>query len=219
MGTHLDAARRLAGPQHDRHGPALLRVIDVDRQEAAFVIMSVEQRELLMAMDDIAGVVNVERDGCGLARIAIHPCVDQSVGQADHVAQARRILQPRQRRLGTQIPARIRQATAGELERWIGPQMIEVVGVLVAAADREHAGAEHIDKAVHDPRRIAPIREHPGQFVGQTETPLGHRQKHHAPVRGQATAIEGSCDFLGLNGWKREWQNRIIGHGGRGVRG
>jgi hypothetical protein len=35
--------------------------------------------------------------------------------------------------------------------------MIEVVGVLVAAADREHAGAEHIDKAVHDPRRIAPI--------------------------------------------------------------
>src|SRR5215468_3081707 len=33
-------------------------------------------------------------------------------------------------------------------------------------------------------------------------------------VRGQATAIEGSCDFLGLNGWKREWQNCIIGHAG-----
>ncbi|MEY9134417.1 hypothetical protein ACVIWV_009405 [Bradyrhizobium diazoefficiens] len=62
--------------------------------------------------------------------------------------------------------------------------MIEVVGVLVAAADREHARAEHIDQAVHDPRRIAPIREHPGQIVGQAETPLGHRQKHHAPVRG-----------------------------------
>ena len=26
------------------------------------------------------------------------------------------------------------------------------------AAHREHASAEHIDKAVHDPRRIAPIR-------------------------------------------------------------
>ena len=43
MGTHLDAARRLAGPQHDRHGPALLGVVDMDRQEAALVIMSVEQ--------------------------------------------------------------------------------------------------------------------------------------------------------------------------------
>src|ERR1019366_260084 len=35
MGTHLDAAWRLAGPQHDRDRPALLRVVDVDRQEAA----------------------------------------------------------------------------------------------------------------------------------------------------------------------------------------
>jgi hypothetical protein len=80
--------------------------------------------------------------------------------------------------------------------------MIEVVGVLVAAADREHASAKHIDKAVHDPRRIAPIREHPGQIVGQTETPLSHRQKHHAPIRGKAATIEGSGDFPGVNGWK-----------------
>jgi hypothetical protein len=54
MGTYLDAVRRLAGPQHNRHGPALLRVVDVDRQEAAFVIMSVEQRELLVAVIDLA---------------------------------------------------------------------------------------------------------------------------------------------------------------------
>ena len=209
----------LPGRSTDRHGPALLRVIDVDRQEAAFIVMSVEQRELLMAVDDIAGVVNIECDRCRLARVAIHPCVDQGVGQPDHVAQARSILQARQRRLGTQIATAVRQPSAGQLECRIGPQMIEVVGVLVAAADREHAGAEHVDNAVHDPRRIAPIREHPRQIVGQTETPLGHRQKHHASIRGQAPTIEGCRDLLGLNGWKRERQNRIIGHGGRGVRG
>src|SRR5712671_4585693 len=48
----------------------LFCVSDVDRQEAAFVIMSVEQRELLMAVDDIAGIIDVERDGCRLARVA-----------------------------------------------------------------------------------------------------------------------------------------------------
>ena len=47
-----------------------LGVVDVDRQEAALVIMSVEQRELLMAVDDIAVIVDVERDGCRLARVA-----------------------------------------------------------------------------------------------------------------------------------------------------
>jgi hypothetical protein len=72
MDTDLDAARRLAGPQHDRHGPALLRVVDVDRQEAAFVIMGVEQRELLMAADDIAGVVDIRGDRCG-ARTGSYP--------------------------------------------------------------------------------------------------------------------------------------------------
>src|SRR5664279_5440665 len=122
---------------------------------------------------DIDDTCDVERDGCRLVRVAIHPCVDQSVGQSDHVAQARSILQPRQRRLRTQIATGVRQPSAGQLECRIGPQMIEVIGVLVAAADREHASAEHIDKAMHHPRRIAPIREHPGQLVGQTETPLG----------------------------------------------
>ena len=174
----------------------------MDRQEAAFVIMSVEQRELLLAVDDIAGVVDVQVDGCGLARVAVHPCVDQGVGQSYHVAQARSILQARQRWLGAQIATAVRQPSAGQLERRIGPQVIEVGGVLVAAADREHTSAEHIDKAVHDPRRIAPIRDHPGELVGQTETPLGHRQKHHAPIRGQAPTIEGSGDFLARNGWK-----------------
>jgi hypothetical protein len=174
--------------------------------------MSIEQRKLLMVVDDIAGIVDVERDGCRLARVAIHPCVDtkcRSVGSrragAEHSPGA-----TGSAGLGTQIATSIRQPSAGQLECGIGPQMIEVVGVLIAAADREHARAEHIDEAVHDPSRVAPIREHPGQLVGQAETPLGHREKHHAPVRGQPTAVEGSCDFLGVNGWKREWQNRIV---------
>jgi hypothetical protein len=135
-------------------------------------------------MDDVAGVVDIQRDGPRLARVAVHPGVDQNIGQSDHIAQPRRVLQPRQRRLGTQIASRVRQPPASQLERRIGAQMIQIVGVLIAAADREHASAEHIDKTVHHPRRVAPIREHPGQLVGQAKTPLSHRQKHHTPVRG-----------------------------------
>jgi len=78
--------------------------------------------------------------------------------------------------------------------------MIEVVGVLVAAADRERASAEHIDKAVHDPRRIAPnCRPNRDAARSSREASRPH---------SRATAVEGSCDYLGVNGWKREWQNR-----------
>jgi hypothetical protein len=31
-----------------------------------------------------------------------------------------------------------------------------------------------------------------------------------------AAAIEICCDFLASHGWKRERQNRRVGHGGRG---
>ena len=62
MSANLDARGRLAGPQDDRDGPARLGVVDMDRQKAALVIVGVEQRELLMAVHDIASVVDVERD-------------------------------------------------------------------------------------------------------------------------------------------------------------
>ena len=42
--------------------------------------------------------------------------------------------------------------------------------------------------------------------------------EHHAAVRGHPPAVECGCDFLPLEGWKREKRNRIVGHGSRGGR-
>jgi hypothetical protein len=49
MGANLDARRRVAGPQDHCDRAAPLRVIDMDRQEAALIVMCVEQGQLLMA--------------------------------------------------------------------------------------------------------------------------------------------------------------------------
>jgi hypothetical protein len=38
-------------------------IVDMNRQEAAIIIMRVEQRELLMTMRDIASIVDIECDG------------------------------------------------------------------------------------------------------------------------------------------------------------
>jgi hypothetical protein len=86
-------------------------------------------------LHDIAGVVDVEGDGRGLAFIRVHPLVDQRIAQSDRILQRRRILQPRQGRLRTKIAARVGQPPAGQLERWIGAQKIQIVGILVAAGN------------------------------------------------------------------------------------
>ena len=40
-------------------------VVDMDRQEAPLVVVRVEQRQLLVAMHDVHGVVDVQGDGLG----------------------------------------------------------------------------------------------------------------------------------------------------------
>ena len=68
-----------------------LRVVDVNRQKAALVVMRVEQRQLLIAMRHVAGVVDVERDGRRRLCVGRHPMVDERIGQAEHVAKTRRV--------------------------------------------------------------------------------------------------------------------------------
>jgi hypothetical protein len=179
--------------------------------------MGVEQGKLLTAVRDIAGVVDVEDDAGGRAVVGRRPLIDQRVGQADRVLQARRILHARQRRLRTQIGPGFRQSTASQLERRIGAQKVEIVGILVAASDGVDARPDHVGAGMSDARGIAPIGKTARQPIRDAKPTLGHRQQHHAAVRRQAPAIESRCDFLGPHGWKREWQKIIVGHGGWGV--
>ena len=55
------AGWRLARPQHHGDRPRG-GVVDMDRQEAALVVVRIEQRQLLVAVHHIDGVVDVERD-------------------------------------------------------------------------------------------------------------------------------------------------------------
>jgi len=110
------------------------------------------------------------------------------------------------------------QSAARQLERRIEAQKIQIVGVFVAAGNGEDAGADHVGERVGDPCGITMIRKAARQSFGDAEAPLSHRQQHNATVRGQATAVEICCDFLARDGWKRERQEFIVCHGGRGWR-
>ena len=73
MRTNLNTARRFAGAQDNRNRPAALGVVDVDRQKAVLVVVGIEQRELLTAMNHVDGVVDVERHRARRPFVAVHP--------------------------------------------------------------------------------------------------------------------------------------------------
>lgn len=191
MTTDFDAARRLARTQNHGDGTAALRIVDMDRQEAARVVVGVEQRELLASMDDVAGVVDVQDNSLRWVILGVHPLIDERVRETDGVFQGRRVLQPGHGWLRAKIVAAIGQSAAGELEGGIHAQEVEVVSVLVAAGDRQNPRADHVSQRMGDAQRVAMIGEATRKTVGKANTPIGHRKQHHAAVGADASTIEG----------------------------
>ncbi len=169
-----------------------------------------------MAVHDVEGVVNVERHRGGRTAIARTIDVDHRVGHAHHLAQGRRVLPARDGRLRAEIIAAVRQPPAGKLEGGIAAQAIEVIGVLVAAGDRQHAGTQNVGDTVGDQRRVTRIGDQRCQTFGNPDPPLGRRQKHDAAIGRQAPAIEGGGEFLAADSWKGERLKGSIAHGGCG---
>jgi hypothetical protein len=97
--------------------------------------------------------------------------------------------------------------------------MIEVVGILIAAGDGEHAGAQDVRDAVRHQPRIASVGDQRREPRGEADRSLGGSEQQHPAVRGQPPPVERRGDFLAPDGWEIERQQRILGHGGCGSRG
>jgi hypothetical protein len=92
MSADLLAVGGLAGTQYGNDAMTRGGVVDMDRQKAALVVMGVEQRQLLVAVHGIGGVIDIQGDGLGRTAVALAPQVDHAVRQSDQGAQVRRVL-------------------------------------------------------------------------------------------------------------------------------
>jgi len=146
MAAHLLTGRRFARaqPQQYRYWPRHRRVIDLDRQKTALIVMGIEERQLLVAVNHINSVIDVERHRCGRGRIAGAIEIDHDTHHPDQVAQPGRVLPARDSRLRAQIGPAVGQPPASELEGRVAAQPVEIVGVLIAAGNGEDAGAQDI---------------------------------------------------------------------------
>jgi hypothetical protein len=96
-------------------------------------------------------------------------------------------------------------------------QGIEIVGILVAAGNRQHPSAQDIRLAVDDAALVARIGNAGGEPIGNPHLPLGLTEQQHAAVRRQPAAVKGSRYFLATNGWKAKAGSVIIAFGRCGL--
>jgi len=204
----------LRGAQDHHHRLAALHVIDVDRQEAALLVVTVPERQLLAAVHDVQRVVDVEHDLVRRRRKRGAELVDQGRRHVHGLPAARHVLQPAQGRLRAERFATLGAAADGQLEQRIVSEPVEVVAVLVAAADRERARLDQLDERMGDPGRITTIGKAVGEPRTDAELPLDLAQQQQPPVRGLVAASEIDCELLAADGWKIEGKQRSFGHGG-----
>ena len=168
----------------------------MDRQKAALIVVGVEQRELLMPMHNVDGIVDIHCHGAGRGWIAGTVEVDQRVGQADHLAQIWRIFQARHGRLRAEIAATVGQAPTGELESGIGAQMIEIIAILVSAGDREHTRTYDVGDAMADERRVSRIGNNGCELRGDAERLLNGGSSMTPPSEVMRLPSKAAVIFL-----------------------
>lgn len=110
------------------------------------------------------------------------------------------VLQPAHRRLRAQIRAALGQPADRQLEGWISPQRVAVVGIRVAGGDHERAKANHLGQPMAHPLGCPRILEAHGQPIGKAEFALDVHEHQDTGVRGQPSAVEGDMHRLARNG-------------------
>ena len=81
-------------------------------------------------------------------------------------------------------------------------QAVEIIGILIAAGDRQHASAQDVAEVVDDAALVARVGDAGGKPLSYPQPPLRLRQQQHATIGCQPPTIEGGGHFLAANRWK-----------------
>ena len=93
--------------------------------------------------------------------------------------------------------AALGRTLAGDQQRRIVAQRVEIVGVLVAGCDRHHARRHHRTIGVDDQQRVTRVRQRVGDHGGEAEAAGGLAQHDEATVGGEVASILRGCERLG----------------------
>ena len=182
MASDLGARRRLTGAQQHRHRPTGCGVVDMEGQEAALPIMAIPERELLAAVDDIDRLVDVERHRHRRDRVAGAVKIDHDVHHPHQFARCRGILPAAHRRLAGETDGAAGQLARRQLEAGIVAQRIKVIGILIAAGDRQDPRLQDVGNTVDDTALVARIGNATGQAPGNAHHALRLSQQQHAAI-------------------------------------
>jgi hypothetical protein len=168
-------------------------------------------------VDDVDRLVDIERHRRGRGGITGAVNIDHNAHHPHQFARRRCVLPAAHCRLARKADRRVGQLTDRQFEAGIVAQCVEVVGILIAAGDRQHPGLQDIPQIMDHTALIARVGNAIGQAPGNPHPTLRLSQQQHTAIGRQPPAIECRGHFLAANGWESKRNNAIVDHGGRGT--
>jgi hypothetical protein len=145
---------------------------------------------------EIVRGIEVDRDPAGApAKSAAMPVDDgfaECNAQTEQVLPIRSVLETRQRRLRGQCVPGHRITTHDQLVDWISGEPACIVGVGVAARQREYALREKLGDLVRDLRWLPRIANANGETIDETDPSIRRLQQDRAAIRAGVFLIEAS---------------------------
>jgi hypothetical protein len=115
-----------------------------------------------------------------------------------------------------QVITALRQAPAGQLECRVFAQIVQIIGIRIAAGDREDPRAQNVAQHVGDLVRITVVGDDRRKRIDQSDLLVGASQQQHTAVGTDPASVKSGRNLLLADTWQREWQERIVVVGGHG---
>src|SRR5271166_3344569 len=173
------------------------------RQVTPGIVMAVEKRQLLRPMGRIVGRVQIEGDAADTTAqplgMALHHAGRQRLTQTIEFLGSDGVLKTRQRRLRSQIAARGRIALQEHLVNRIGGQASRIVGVRIAARDREYPLRQKFLQGMIDLARLPLVSQTSGQTTDQSIAAVRGLQQQGSAIGTALPLVKLQRQRLGTN--------------------
>lgn len=147
--------------------------------------MVIIERQRLLAVARILGVIQVENQALGWAGNAGNELFDEGFADTVNVLAARGVLEARDRRPRCECSGIVeRQARCAYLEHWIAAQAVRVVTIFVATRDLVDALPQNIVVRMVDVTLMAAVGQGRSEAFGQPNLEVDAAQQH-APQIGR----------------------------------
>ncbi len=195
-GLDLLAARPLGGTKHGGDEAALAVEHD-DRLKSVFVVVGVEQPQLLTTVDPIvssmSSVIRLGTVAKDSQYRSTSPC--PSAARRERPADSPTAILS----TASTIPDRWRKIDR-HLEHRIAAQRMGVVAVLAAGADHQQSKTDDVRQAVRDPIGRARIDHAGGEPIADPKSLFDFAQRQNAAIPRQQAAVKFDHDRLAGSG-------------------